>query len=94
MVDATTAAVSRMQPAAVIQLRPGWGERKNTSAGFDVWLSSMSANHASHWAELGLDLGQQPDDVVAGQPDAGRRAAHRRAASSMPTSASRRLKAL
>ena len=42
------AAVSSTQPAAVIQLRPGWGDRKNTSDGWQVWLSSMSANHGSH----------------------------------------------
>ena len=42
------AAESRTHPAAVIQLRPGWGERKKTSDGWLVWLSSTSANHRSH----------------------------------------------
>ncbi len=37
-----------MQPAAVIQLRAGNGDRKNTTDGWLVWLSSMSANHCSH----------------------------------------------
>ena len=59
-VDATMAAVSRMQPAAVIQLLPGCGERKKTRAGFDVWLYSMSANHASHWASSVSICGSNP----------------------------------
>jgi len=42
------AAVSSTHPAAVIQLRPGWGDRRKFSDGWLVWLSSISANHVSH----------------------------------------------
>ena len=47
MVDAMIAAVSNTQPAAVIQLRSGCGDRKNTKAGWLVWLSSTSMNQSS-----------------------------------------------
>ena len=33
----------------VIHDRSGWGERKNARIGKVVWVSSMSANQASHW---------------------------------------------
>ena len=45
---AVSAAVSSTQPAAVIQLRSGCGDRKNGSAGWLVWLSSNSRNQVSH----------------------------------------------
>ena len=46
-VDRINEAASRTAPAAVIQEWSGWGDRKNTSAGNDVWVSSMSTNHCS-----------------------------------------------
>ncbi len=49
-VDRSSAAESSSAPAAVIQDRPGSGERKNASAGWEVWVSSMSANQRSQSA--------------------------------------------
>src|ERR1700739_2048288 len=46
--DKRTDAVSSTAPAAVTQLRCGWGDRKNTSAPYDVWVSCTSVNHAIH----------------------------------------------
>src|SRR6478672_10957461 len=43
--DRLRAAVSSTQPAAVIHERLPIGERKKTSAPWEVWLSSRSANH-------------------------------------------------
>ncbi len=40
--------MSRTAPAAVTHDWSGWGDRKNTRAGNDVWLSSTSTNHRSH----------------------------------------------
>jgi hypothetical protein len=46
-VEAVIEAVSSTAPAAVTQERLGSGERKNTIAGIEVWVSSMSVNQAS-----------------------------------------------
>ena len=47
MEDKVNAAVSRMAPADVIHEFSAFGERKKTSAGNVVWLSSTSANQVS-----------------------------------------------
>ena len=68
MVELTIAAVSSTQPAAVIQLRSGCGERKNTSDGWLVWLSSMSTNQLSHRSNRSSSMrSSQADPGVAGQ---------------------------
>jgi hypothetical protein len=54
MLEAVNDAESRMAPADVSQCRCGNGERKKTRAACDVWVSSMSANHCSHLANMGL----------------------------------------
>src|SRR5437763_6929609 len=41
-------AVSSTTPAAVTQLRFGFGDRKNTSAPYDVCVSCTSVNHVIH----------------------------------------------
>ena len=92
-VEATIAAVSSTHPAAVIQLRSGCGERKNTSDGWLVWLSSMSTNHDSHRSKRSSSIrSSQPMRVyrVSTRPDS---VADPARTSSMPTSASRRLNA-
>jgi hypothetical protein len=45
-------AVSSTAPAAVIQELLVRGERKNASAGCEVWLSSSSTNHRSQSSQV------------------------------------------
>ena len=40
--------VEQRRRPTVIHERSGWGERKNARIGKVVWVSSTSANHASH----------------------------------------------
>src|SRR5947209_4980098 len=63
-VDEYRAAASRTAPAAVTHDRSGVGERKNASAGNEVWLSSTSVNHVSHRDHISsLRLSRRPSTV-------------------------------
>ena len=92
-VDATIAAVSSTHPAAVTQLRAGCGERKNTSAGRLVWLSSTSMNQSSQRANSSSSMSSRNPmreyRVSSSIGDGGTPAR----VSSLPTSTSRRPKA-
>src|SRR4029453_9447799 len=46
-VEASSDAPSSTAPDAVTQECSQWGERKNTSAGREVWVSVMSSNQVS-----------------------------------------------
>ena len=46
-VEASSDAPSSTAPAAVTHESSQWGERKNTSAGRDVWVSVTSTNQLS-----------------------------------------------
>ena len=59
-VDTTIEAVSSTAPPAVTHEWSGWGDRKNTSAGKDVWLSSMSTKNSSHRTHTSLSLSIRP----------------------------------
>ena len=50
-VEAVTEAASSTVPAAVTHDRRGSGERKNTTAGIDVWVSSSSVNQVSQLSQ-------------------------------------------
>src|SRR5919109_3836962 len=57
-VEASREAASSTAPDAVTQECSQWGERKNTSAGREVWVSVMSTNQVSQVRQLSLRRSQ------------------------------------
>src|ERR1044072_7672103 len=57
---AESEAASRTTPAAVIQERSGWGERKNGSPAKDVWLSSTSTKQSSQGFQTSSSIWSRP----------------------------------
>src|SRR5947207_1199835 len=63
-VDEYSEAASSTAPAAATHDRSGVGDRKNASAGNEVWLSSTSANHVSQRDQISSDrLSRRPSTV-------------------------------